>query len=579
MDDQDRQPLDPGRARIIDSIYEVVLRPEHYDSFMVDWAAHVERAAERLSSLRITSGAAPGVIEDPLIEGHFRRAFAMLERMGRQPEKASAAVPGDGAAALLRFDGAGQPLAAEDEGLRLFGQVTSAETVAQALDAESAQRLRAMMAALARAPAPGQFAVLALTRDEDTGPMLLAARTRRLEGRVVLEIGMLTLRWSEAVDAVLADSFQLTRRETQLVQALATTGDLASIAGVTGRSLHTLRSQIKSVFQKTRTSSQTDLMRLVAALVQYGVPGSVPGVARGALDWGEVVSVALPDGRVMPVHRIGPREGQPVVFIHGMLDGIAVTRRIGDALGAHRLQLVAPIRPNFGQAPADARITEAPEVFARDLGAVVAALEISRPVLMGHMAGALYAFAAAGRLDGQVAGIVNVSGGVPIRSVRQFRAMTPRQRAVAYTARFAPALLPAILRAGIAQIDGRNAVQFMNALYPAGSRDRDLVADPAIAGAIIDGYRFSVAQGEQAFRIDSWHVTRDWSALVERSRCPVLLVHGALDPVVAAESVRAFARDTARVTLHEVPGEGQLLLYSTPRKVLALVAGFIDAQG
>lgn len=59
-----------------------------------------------------------------------------------------------------------------------------------------------------------------------------------------------------------------------------------------------------------------------------------------------------------------------MVFIHDMLDGIGVTRRIGDALGAHGFQLMAPIR-----------------------------------------------------------------------TVRPFGAMAPRQIAVAHTARFAPALL------------------------------------------------------------------------------------------------------------------------------------------
>lgn len=47
MDDQDRQPLDNERARIIDSIYEVVLRPEHCESFMVDRAAPFQPFAQR----------------------------------------------------------------------------------------------------------------------------------------------------------------------------------------------------------------------------------------------------------------------------------------------------------------------------------------------------------------------------------------------------------------------------------------------------------------------------------------------------------------------------------------------------
>jgi pimeloyl-ACP methyl ester carboxylesterase len=106
----------------------------------------------------------------------------------------------------------------------------------------------------------------------------------------------------------------------------------------------------------------------------------------------------------------------------------------------------------------------------------------------------------------------------------------------------------------------------------------DLLADPEIAALLIEGFRFTIAQGHRAFQIDSVQVVRDWSDLVAASAVPAHLVHGALDPVVRAETVRDFAADhPGRVRLTELEDTGQLVLYAAPETVIDAVDGFFDA--
>lgn len=611
----DPSGIDPERARLIDSIYEAVLRPEHYDVFMADWAAHLDHAAAELMALRSANAAVAETLDDPLIEVHFNRAFAILERMGRGPAtEAAGGVTDATAPPLLIVDRSGVLRAVSTGAAQQgpFGSEPTLASVLEALEPDSARRFRALFEGLRRAPVVGQMAVLELSGlpegtdnaqakgapakvapakvapDSAAQPeaealsRLVVALTRRdALGGVELALCPLALRWSATVSQALTGSFRLSPREIDLVRALAAGQDLAAVARSTGRSLNTLRAQLKSVFQKTRSGSQAELMRLIAALILF-VPGTFTNPPAEALsgvappDPGRLEMIPGHDGQPVPVHFIGPQDGRPVIFVHGMLDGIAVTRHIGRALQAAGLQLIAPERRNFGQAAPDPDVRGAPDIFARDLEAICDGLGLDRVLILGQMAGAVPAFATAARLQGRAAGVLNISGGVPIRSLRQFALMSPRQRAVAYTARFAPALLPAILRAGIAQIDGKDAEAFMAALYPEGSRDREVVSDPEVAATIIDGYRFSVAQGEQAFRIDSWHVTRDWSALVAACPVPIRLIHGALDPVVRIETVRDFAATSNRITLDEWPDEGQLLFYSQPQRVLAVAAEMLS---
>jgi DNA-binding CsgD family transcriptional regulator len=60
--------------------------------------------------------------------------------------------------------------------------------------------------------------------------------------------------------------YGLTPAEAQLAQHLAGGLDLKAIAPTIGKTLHTLRSQLKQVFQKTGTKRQAELMRLLSIL-------------------------------------------------------------------------------------------------------------------------------------------------------------------------------------------------------------------------------------------------------------------------------------------------------------------------
>ncbi|MCC6006516.1 MAG: alpha/beta hydrolase, partial [Rhodobacteraceae bacterium] len=195
-----------------------------------------------------------------------------------------------------------------------------------------------------------------------------------------------------------------------------------------------------------------------------------------------------------------------------------------------------------------------------------------RAVLLGHMAGALYAFAAAAQLRERALGIVNVAGTVPIVSVAQLASMSRRQRLVAYTARFAPAALPFVLRAGIRQLDFDGEHSFMTALYENSPLDLETCADPDVFRSIRRGYRFTVEQGHHAFETDGYLAVRNWSALAEASQVPVSLLHGRHDPVVNADSVSAFAlRLGKRARLRLFDNCGQLVLYRQPERVFEAV--------
>jgi pimeloyl-ACP methyl ester carboxylesterase/DNA-binding CsgD family transcriptional regulator len=562
MSGSGRLPLsdEDARAHLIHSVYQIALEPQSYDIFMDHWDGHVGRAFDELSALQESTD-----LDDPEILAHFNTAFGILEELGRRPQEKLR--DGKGPRILIDRNGAivwRNLAAAQSLGLSAHGRI---DDLAPLLHDPAA--IRRHLAEMPRRE-NGERAVHSLMRvDLDEGTLYLLARpiTDR-EGQPLVLIEPLLGEWTTEMNTLLGTTFGLTEAETAIAAGLAEGFTATELSQRRGVSILTVRTQIKSLLAKTGAASQTDLMRLLMSLSRASdrlaeeedEPRLTFTVARG--------------GRQISVVQAGVPDGIPVVFLHGMLDGQSATPRIQRALERHGLCLVGPLRPGFGTAPADpGHIASAPRRFAEDVECVMDRMRLEKVVLLGHMAGALYAFATAARLGARVAGIVNVAGTVPIVSTRQFSTMSRRQRLVAYTARFAPSALPFVLRAGIRQLDFNGERNFMTALYESSPRDLALIDDPEVFHSLRRGYRFTVAQGHKAFETDGYHVVRDWSALVHASEAPVHLIHGRDDPVVNAQSVELFAKTlNARATLTMMENCGQLVLYKSPETVCAAVA-------
>jgi len=563
------------RAQLVHAVYQIALEPQSYDIFMDHWDNHVARAVAELSALKDSSE-----FGDSEFMAHFATAFGILEELGRRPREPL--TEGRGPRILLDRNGAvvwRNLAAARVLGLSAHAQLDDLSALLH--DPVMARRLLTELPT----PTPGERAPGRLLRvDLDEGALYLLARpiTDR-EGQALILVEPLFGEWTPEMERLLGETFGLTEAETAVAAGLAEGFSATELAGRRGVTVLTVRSQIKSLLAKTGADGQTDLMRLLMSVSRV-----VDRTLESDEAPGRPAVCAVPGGRRIPVELFGMPGGMPVVFLHGMLDGCSATPRIEHALNQHGLRLIAPVRPGFGTAAADTGpIATAPERFARDIEAMIERLGLRRVVLLGHMAGALYAFAVAARLGSRVAGIVNVSGTVPILSNAQFSTMSRRQRLVAYTARYAPSALPFVLRAGIRQLDFNGERSFMTALYESSPHDLAMIEQPDVFRSLRRGYRFTVAQGHKAFETDGYHVVRDWSAMAAASDVAVRLIHGRHDPVVNAASVEDFcARLGARARLTMLEDCGQLVLFRKPDIVCANVAelarqadcGTIDEQ-
>lgn len=549
---------------MISAIYESVIRPELYGAFMEAWGAHIQAVMSEQPQAAIGTGQ-DGLELDPELEAHFARAYQILEQLGRQsPAPSLADQVETGAGFALLIGPHGQLRAISAAARARLGADAPLEALRAGLNAGADDLLRQALSAAAS----GDTAAAPVVLSAGAAPRHLLARIGAgPDGEVGVVVEALEYRWSRAAEAMLVASFGLSRAEVEIVRHLLAGLSLKQIAETTGRSEHTVRNQSKAVLAKTGAPGQVDLIRLVVFLINQESRKAARRPGALALERRQIAA----GGRAVQLYSAGDAGGRPVIFLHGMLDGPAVLEHLAPRLRARGLRVLMPARPGYGQTDPVARAPQALDAMTDILRALIATEDLRRPVLLGHMAGCLYAHVLAARLGDAVAGAVCASGVAPITRLAQLSRMAPRQRVVAYTARFAPALLPTILRAGIAQIDGRQVRDFMTALYAPGTHDHSVIERLDVGALLQAGYRFSVEQGHVGFATDSHFVVRDWTAEIDGCARPVLYFNGRHDPVVpAARVVETMAgREGTQVTVLE--NAGQLLLYEHPDLVLDAV--------
>ncbi|WP_164660054.1 alpha/beta hydrolase [Tropicibacter sp. Alg240-R139] len=556
-----------SRDQVIAAIYETVLRPELYEAFMEAWEEHITKIlSEPQVASRLDGRDIQGGMEiDPELKAHFTRAHDILNQIGRKVPRTALQdriAAAEGVAILAMPDG--KVVARGKGGGWLLDDLASLDALRDRLTAGSVTMLDELRR-VAQGNGAGSEAGVLTT---DLTPRHLIARIVGDNGNTRLLIEGLDYRWTGEAEQLLVTSFGLSRAEVDVVRNLMAGRSLRDMAKLSGRSEHTVRNQAKSVLAKTGAPGQVDLIRLVAFLVGNEGPtfASHPGVV-------ELHSElrSMNTGLQMQLFQCGDPDGQPVIYLHGMLDGMAPLYHLQTRGLLRGYRVIAPVRPGYGQSETVSSPEEALNAGVAHINELIACLGLEQPVILGHMAGVLHGHVACNNLQGRVTGMVAVAGGGPVLRMKQISKMAPRQRVMAYTARFAPALLPFFVRAGIALVDSDEVHKFMDTLYKSGSHERQVVDRLDLAELMYAGYRFAAQAGAAGFTSDGHLMVRNWLPMIQDSTTPIVHLHGALDPVIPACSTQMFVDDHANMSLRLFDDAGQFLIYENPEAILAAI--------
>ncbi|MGZ9810003.1 LuxR C-terminal-related transcriptional regulator [Pseudoroseicyclus sp. H15] len=398
--------------------------------------------------------------------------------------------------------------------------------------------------------------------------------------------------WPPAFAELLRSTFSLTVAETEVMRALSEGTALADIAEARGRSVETVRAQLKSVMAKTETSSQIELVRLTLSMLelsrfsgpaegepaQFGVGANASGLPPRPIH-----QMTLPDGRRMEYLILGDPKGRPCLYLpldYGLTRWPASAEVAAARAG---IRIIVPIRAGYGASdPLPAKTAELATRLAEDHIALLAHLGVGPLpiVMMGD--DAPIAFRIHRLAPERISAIIGCAPMLPLTGPEQLERMGKWHRFVLAGARYTPHLLPFMVQAGFALARKAGKRAFLESVYQNSAADMATFEVPEVFEALVTGSDVALSKthmANEAFTNELlMKVRNDWRADVTftEGRVPVHVLAGLQDPQVPKQTVEENRLDYPWIETQVFPDAGQLLFFLKWRDVLPLILRYLS---
>src|SRR6056297_769453 len=570
---------DTDRNATIDRLYDVALDPSRYEALLDHWESAIGplRAQADFQS--------PQFLDDPLIEGHFERASTFLDRVdtGDETKEIEAILaPFDRVAAFV-LDRSQQICAANATAKTLMGLHTGKALRDLPINPEDIEAVRRTLRGLfsdgpedsailrVRSVQKGNFMVLRLQicATRDGTPLVLAASN---------EVG-----WPDGFRHILRKAFDLPGAEADVVRGLVACCSVTEIAQQRGRSVDTIRAQIKSILAKTETHSQVELVRLALSMMDMvsltveAAPGlRVVSRGSGTLQEREFRSLVTPDGRRLDYLILGDPDGSPMLYLpldYGLVRWPAPAEAEATRRG---IRVIVPIRAGYGQSDAVPKAADYDTALVKDTLLVLDAEKAASCPILSLGGDSYYATTLVLAAPDRFTALIACAGVLPLTRREQYERMEKWHRFILAGAKYTPHLLPFMVKAGflLAQRIGKRG--FIHAVFGNSEADIATFEDREVFEAIVTGSEVALSDTHSAHVDFSRQVLGrqklDWSDDINalRDTLPVIFLNGTQDPQIPIATLQEFQRDFDWIDFRVYEDAGQLVFFRHWRDALEI---------
>jgi pimeloyl-ACP methyl ester carboxylesterase/DNA-binding NarL/FixJ family response regulator len=557
------------KAQIVDRLYDVAMDPIRLEDLLDVWEGSV-------ASLRVGPLETAMELDDPDIAAHLLRASVFLDRTeAAHPDAAQRSVLADIPRAAAFLSDGGATIAGCNRAARIaFGIVEGDAAASLPFDAEDVETLRNVVRKVAGGRA--EKVVILRIRSLTTGSPVIV-RVSAVESTAKPPLALVTsteLVWPAGFADTVQEAFGLTRAEVEIVQGITLGLPLKTIADERGRSVETVRTQLRSILAKTETHSQAELVRVVLGLMDVaylptgGEEASHPRTTVVDIPFSYVTGA---DGRKLEYLCFGAPQGKPLLYMHldfGLTRWPARAERAAAKRG-HRV--IVPVRAGYGRTPLHRKGGDYIADVVADYLTVLDHLGITETVVVPTGADLRFALALALARPGLVKGVVGVATMLPARTAAHYERMDKWQRFVMANARYAPKVLPFIVKAGFALARRLGKANFFRQVNGGSKADMAAFAQAEVHDAVMAGSEVIMSAthlAADAFTRECINSEKDWSALIRATVVPVKLLQGDQDPQSPVLTVQEIAVEFPVLDVEFLPDTGQLLLFSDWPRVL-----------
>ena len=576
---------DQDRNEAIDRLYDVALDPERYETLLDVWESAVGplRAQADFSALRL--------LDDPMMASHFHRAGEFLDRvdLSKQTDDIQSILLPFGKVSAFVLDGglgvkAVNTAATERLSLTASSKLADLAVHSEDLDAIG-KTVRSLLAGelqdtavlRVRALSRGHFVVLRLQRCQTAGgaPLVLAASS---------EVG-----WPNGFNDILRRAFNLTAAETDIVQSLVECCSVSDIAVQRGRSVDTIRAQVKSIQAKTETHSQVELVRLALSVMDMAnltldtqLQPRLVSKGFATLVERTYQTLTTPDGRRLDYLVLGAPDGKPVLFLpldYGLLRWPASAEAEATRRG---WRVIVPVRAGYGLSDPLPKKASFDDAVIMDTMQVLETEKVTRCPIVSLGGDSYYGIRLARLYPDRFTAVIACAGVLPITRAEQFERMEKWHRFILAGAKYTPHLLPFMVKAGflLARKIGKRG--FVHAVYGNSPSDVATFEDPEVFEAMVTGSEVALSETHSAHDGFSRTVlgaqNGDWTEDVSaiKGKLPVIFLNGTDDPQVPPETLADFQREHDWIDFRVYDDAGQLIFFRHWPDVIKVLEGFLD---
>jgi pimeloyl-ACP methyl ester carboxylesterase/DNA-binding CsgD family transcriptional regulator len=562
-----KKGVNSTKPDVVELIYAVLSNPEKMNELVEEMSADYER----------TLGAPE--VDGPIIDWsniqiHFDQAAELFERLRVKSQAMDAGM--DVATAsnrepLVWLNAKGLVTHCSDDGAALLSLSPGMRLKDLSMDGKTLQSALVHLRQVASGNGEGSFRLLPIYGSGEQRIFLGLKPIDTPRGDAVAHLSLVEFGWSGTAGQTIVNSFGLSLSEQDILKSIVQGKTLNELALLRKRSIATVRTQAKSLLAKTGARSQTDLVRIFAAVSLANRSPIEIGLSTPETQGGQIT---LKDGRLMQVEQVGAASARPVLLLHNMFGSVIRSPKIEAALARHGLRLVLPWRPGFAGSSWMVRTPqESLQGHVEDLREMMDQLGIERTVVLGQVSGSFYAAAAAKLLPDRVAGSIAIGGLPPILSRSQIDNLPAWPRLFAYTARYFPKVLSMLIRGSTGLIPDNRLGVLLDNMYAASAADSAVIKDPALHENLVSQYRRAFSQGTVGYEMDTSIAASDWACdIFDGLRDPIIFVHGCEDQVTPIAQLHDVASKVTTIQVMPVEGAGQLILQQYPDVIFELAA-------
>ena len=367
------------------------------------------------------------------------------------------------------------------------------------------------------------------------------------------------------------EAFSLTAAEVRLVGHLAGGASLKETSEALNVSVHTVRNQLSSIFEKTGINRQTHLVRALAELATVSMApetaAATPRKAETPTAAPVVESIRLSDGRRLAFREYGVADGRPVLVFHAGVGASLLPPGTDARCRDLGLRLVAPDRPGIGRS--DPRAHYSIEGVADDLAQLATDLALGPVQLCSYTSGSRFALATAERLGDAVSRVLMLSPRPP----QTAEAAASPSPMVAFQGRMMghPWLAEQVFAVMRLRLSRPIISQMMRASALGAGDIAYLAAHPDATDQMTEALREALAVTARGTADELRHA----GAEIRPSRdlrAPITVWQGAEDTYASSAEVETWLGDHLE-TLRSVPGIGNYLIQKHWSEALGWLAG------